>query len=98
MDYLNKFDSKYIYSFFLYQYIMNSVQNKTTDNKILVRDMKGKALIDGSVRVTIGTTSQMREFWEKFISIAIVFICTCRHFRFQFAISTKFYFLERLQF
>ena len=36
---------------------------------ILVRDMAGKALIDGSLRVGIGTTSQMQEFWNTYLII-----------------------------
>ena len=33
---------------------------------ILVRSMTGKALIDGSLRVSIGTKGQMKEFWKVF--------------------------------
>ena len=33
---------------------------------ILVRNMKAKELIEGSLRVTIGTTDQMQRFWEVF--------------------------------
>jgi histidinol-phosphate aminotransferase len=33
---------------------------------ILVRSMTGKALIDGALRVSIGTKSQMKEFWKVF--------------------------------
>ncbi|MBM5791255.1 MAG: histidinol-phosphate aminotransferase family protein [Cyanobacteria bacterium M_surface_10_m1_298] len=33
---------------------------------ILVRAMSGKALIDGSLRVSIGTTGQMQQFWSAY--------------------------------
>ena len=33
---------------------------------ILVRSMAGKALIDGSLRVSLGTTEQMQRFWAAF--------------------------------
>ena len=33
---------------------------------ILVRSMAGKPLIDGSLRVSLGTLEQMRRFWEAF--------------------------------
>ena len=33
---------------------------------ILVRSMAGKALIDGSLRVSIGTSKQMKRFWKAF--------------------------------
>ena len=36
---------------------------------ILIRDMKGKNLIDGSLRVSIGTIPQMQRFWESFRDI-----------------------------
>ena len=36
---------------------------------ILVRSMAGKALIDGSFRVSIGTRSQMERFWSTFQAI-----------------------------
>ncbi|HGY5543651.1 MAG TPA: pyridoxal phosphate-dependent aminotransferase, partial [Prochlorococcus sp.] len=36
---------------------------------ILVRDMSGKSLIDGSLRVSIGTTKQMQRFWEAFTTV-----------------------------
>ena len=35
---------------------------------ILVRSMAGKPLIDGSLRVSLGTLEQMRRFWEAFAS------------------------------
>jgi len=34
--------------------------------EILVRSMAGKPLIDGSLRVSIGTTKQMKRFWKAF--------------------------------
>ncbi len=39
------------------------------DQGILVRDMKGKKLIEGSVRVTLGTRKQMEQFWTAFLEI-----------------------------
>ncbi len=36
---------------------------------ILVRNMKSKPLIEGSLRVSIGTTSQMAQFWAAFSEI-----------------------------
>ncbi len=35
---------------------------------VLVRNMKGKPLIDGALRVSIGTSNQMKQFWEAFIN------------------------------
>ncbi len=37
---------------------------------ILVRSMAGKPQIDGSLRVSIGTTEQMQHFWEVYVSLA----------------------------
>ena len=39
---------------------------------ILVRQMTGKHLIDGSLRVSIGTIEQMQQFWENFAAIESV--------------------------
>ncbi|KZR62134.1 histidinol-phosphate transaminase [Prochlorococcus sp. MIT 1303] len=36
---------------------------------ILVRLMTGKPLIDGSLRVSIGTTRQMQQFWQAFATV-----------------------------
>jgi len=36
---------------------------------ILVRSMAGKPLIDGSLRVSIGTTAQMRQFWQAYSAL-----------------------------
>ena len=36
---------------------------------ILVRSMAGKPLIDGSLRVSIGTQEQMQRFWEVYVSL-----------------------------
>ena len=36
---------------------------------ILVRSMAGKPLIDGSLRVSIGTTEQMQQFWRAYAAI-----------------------------
>ena len=38
-----------------------------TEAGILVRSMAGKALIDGSLRVSIGSRAQMERFWEAFL-------------------------------
>ncbi len=45
--------------------IISSLKSKG----ILVRDMKNKELIDGSLRVSIGTTNQMKLFWDEFKKI-----------------------------
>ncbi len=36
---------------------------------ILVRSMAGKPLIDGSLRVSLGTTAQMQQFWQAYARI-----------------------------
>ena len=36
---------------------------------ILVRSMEGKPLIDGSLRVSLGTREQMARFWEAYQAI-----------------------------
>ena len=36
---------------------------------ILVRSMEGKPLIDGSMRVSIGTIDQMQRFWSAYTAI-----------------------------
>ena len=45
------------------------VEAALRESGILVRSMAGKTLIDGSLRVSIGTTSQMQRFFEAFITI-----------------------------
>ena len=45
------------------------VDSKLRAAGILVRSMAGKQLIDGSVRVSLGTTTQMQRFVETFIAI-----------------------------
>ena len=42
------------------------VESKLREEGILVRSMTGKTLIDGALRVSIGTTSQMQRFAEAF--------------------------------
>ncbi len=42
------------------------IERALKENGILVRNMNGKALIDKSLRVSIGTKKQMQEFWEAF--------------------------------
>jgi histidinol-phosphate aminotransferase len=37
---------------------------------ILVRSMAGKPLIDGSLRVSLGTCAQMERFWAAYQAIA----------------------------
>jgi len=39
---------------------------------ILVRSMAGKPLIDGSLRVSIGTLEQMQRFWEAFQAVEAI--------------------------
>ena len=39
---------------------------------ILVRSMAGKPLIDGSLRVSLGTTEQMQRFWAAYAVIESV--------------------------
>jgi histidinol-phosphate aminotransferase len=36
---------------------------------ILVRSMAGKPLIDGSLRVSLGTLAQMQQFWAAYARI-----------------------------
>ena len=40
------------------------VERRLREAGILVRSMAGKLLLDGSLRVSIGTTDQMRQFWQ----------------------------------
>jgi histidinol-phosphate aminotransferase len=40
------------------------VEDRLRQAGILVRSMAGKPLIDGSLRVSLGTTAQMERFWE----------------------------------
>lgn len=42
------------------------VDQALREEGILVRSMAGKPLIDGSLRVSLGTLEQMRRFWEAF--------------------------------
>ena len=44
----------------------NELTNRLKEKGILIRNMNGKDLIDGSLRVSIGTQSQMQQFWEAF--------------------------------
>ena len=48
---------------------VNKVESSLKLAGILVRNMTGKALINGSLRVSIGTTNQMKQFWEKYQEI-----------------------------
>ncbi len=45
------------------------VESSLRNRGILVRTMTGKDLIEGSIRVTIGTISQMKVFWNTYTSI-----------------------------
>jgi histidinol-phosphate aminotransferase len=45
------------------------VERRLREAGILVRSMAGKPLIDGSLRVSIGTTAQMQQFWRAFTEI-----------------------------
>jgi histidinol-phosphate aminotransferase len=42
------------------------VEQRLREAGILVRSMAGKPLIDGSLRVSIGTCEQMQRFWQAF--------------------------------
>lgn len=46
-----------------------TVERRLRDAGILVRSMAGKPLIDGSLRVSIGTTAQMQRFWKAYTAI-----------------------------
>jgi histidinol-phosphate aminotransferase len=46
-----------------------AVEQGLREAGILVRSMAGKPLIEGSLRVSIGTTEQMRRFWEIYAAI-----------------------------
>ncbi len=45
---------------------VNTTESSLRSQGILVRNMSGKALINGSLRVSIGTTNQMNRFWETY--------------------------------
>jgi histidinol-phosphate aminotransferase len=45
------------------------VDRRLREAGILVRSMAGKPLIEGSVRVSIGTTDQMQRFWAAYCTI-----------------------------
>ena len=46
------------------------VERRLREAGILVRSMAGKPLIDGSLRVSLGTTAQMQQFWSAYQAIA----------------------------
>jgi histidinol-phosphate aminotransferase len=46
------------------------VEQRLRDQGILVRSMAGKPLIEGALRVSIGTTEQMQRFWSAYAAIA----------------------------
>lgn len=45
------------------------VERRLREAGILVRSMAGKPLIDGSLRVSLGTTDQMQRFWTAYGAI-----------------------------
>ncbi|MFQ6538427.1 MULTISPECIES: pyridoxal phosphate-dependent aminotransferase [Aphanothece] len=45
------------------------VERRLRKARILVRSMAGKPLIEGSLRVSIGTIEQMQRFWEAYAAI-----------------------------
>ncbi|KGG37097.1 Histidinol-phosphate aminotransferase [Prochlorococcus sp. SS52] len=47
----------------------NDVETSLKSAGILVRNMKNKPLIHGSLRVSIGTTLQMKSFWETYKNV-----------------------------
>eukprot|EP00747_Dinoflagellata_sp_TGD_P184407 gnl/TRDRNA2_/TRDRNA2_39995_c0_seq1.p1 gnl/TRDRNA2_/TRDRNA2_39995_c0~~gnl/TRDRNA2_/TRDRNA2_39995_c0_seq1.p1 ORF type:complete len:473 (-),score=78.96 gnl/TRDRNA2_/TRDRNA2_39995_c0_seq1:37-1455(-) len=47
----------------------NEVDDAMRSKGILVRAMTGKPLIDGSLRVSIGTTEQMQQFWKAYAEV-----------------------------
>ncbi len=46
------------------------VERRLREAGILVRSMAGKPLIEGSLRVSLGTTAQMQQFWSAYQRIA----------------------------
>jgi histidinol-phosphate aminotransferase len=42
------------------------VEQRLREAGILVRSMAGKPLIDGALRVSLGTREQMRQFWAAY--------------------------------
>ena len=47
-----------------------AVEARLREAGILVRSMAGKPQIDGSLLVSLGTTAQMRQFWQAYAAIA----------------------------
>jgi len=45
------------------------VEDRLRQAGILVRSMAGKPLIEGSLRVSIGTCAQMERFWQAYRSV-----------------------------
>ena len=45
------------------------VEQRLREAGILVRSMAGKPLIDGSLRVSLGTLEQMQQFWQAYAAI-----------------------------
>jgi histidinol-phosphate aminotransferase len=48
---------------------VQAVERRLRDAGILVRSMAGKPLIEGSLRVSLGTTAQMQQFWAAYVAI-----------------------------
>ena len=51
------------------QAAVDDVEARLRQAGILVRSMAGKPLIDGSLRVSLGTTDQMSQFWAAYAAI-----------------------------
>jgi histidinol-phosphate aminotransferase len=49
-----------------------AVEAQLREAGILVRSMAGKPLIDGSLRVSIGTGAQMEQFWQAYRAITAI--------------------------
>ncbi|HJN35252.1 MAG TPA: histidinol-phosphate transaminase [Prochlorococcaceae cyanobacterium Fu_MAG_50] len=47
------------------------VESELRQAGILVRSMQGKTLLDGSLRVSIGTTAQMQRFWQAWDRVVV---------------------------
>jgi histidinol-phosphate aminotransferase len=48
-----------------------AVERNLRQAGILVRSMAGKPLLEGSLRVSIGTREQMARFWEAYKAVAL---------------------------
>ena len=50
----------------------SKVETSLREAGVLVRGMKSKSLIEGALRVSIGTTNQMKQFWKAFSKIDFI--------------------------